>query len=234
MDIIARIHNAYADTFGIPRQTGLVQALTSQIVFEPPYRSIDAIRGIEGFDYLWLIWQFSENLLQQEGKNEENRNTAHLTVRPPRLGGNERLGVFATRSPFRPNALGLSSVRLIQVDHNASEGPVLYVAGADLMNGTPIFDIKPYIPYADSHPNARGGFASQAPKPTLKVLCDDKLLHVLSNPNLRSSLLELLSLDPRPPYQHDPNRIYGFLFADHEIHFRVNDTSQELTITAIT
>lgn len=230
MDVIARIRNAYTDIFGIPRQTGLVEELTSQIVFEPAFRSVDAVRGIEGFDYIWLIWQFSQNLPSQHNGDAA---ATHLTVRPPRLGGNQRLGVFATRSPFRPNALGLSSVRLLKVDYSASESPILYVAGADLMNGTPIFDIKPYIPYADAHPDARGGFASQAPQPILQVLCDTRMLDVFTDTQLRDSLLCLLSLDPRPPYQHDPDRIYGFMFGGHDIHFRVNDATKELTILEI-
>lgn len=230
MDVIARIHNAYTDKFGIPRQTGLVDELTSQIVFEPAYRSADAIRGIEDFDYLWLIWQFSKNL---PSRQDNAPLAAHLTVRPPRLGGNLRLGVFATRSPFRPNALGLSSVRLLKVEYGTDESPILYVAGADLMDNTPILDIKPYIPYADSHPDAKGGFAGQAPHPTLQVLCNNKILHAITDVQLQNSLMHLLSLDPRPPYQRDPHRIYGFLFGGHTVRFRVNDEAKELTILEI-
>ncbi len=164
---IAVVHNDYTEKFGIPRQAGLVQETVSRLVFEPPYRVAEALRGIEEFDYLWLIWQFSANV--------DTAAEWSPTVRPLRLGGNRRLCVFATRSPFRPNALGLSSVRLLRVEWQTSQGPVLHLAGADLMDGTPVYDIKPYIPYADAHPGAKGGFAGEAPKPVLQVCCREEL-----------------------------------------------------------
>ncbi len=209
---IAVVHNDYTEKFGIPRQAGLVQEMESRLVFEPPYRVAEALRGIEEFDYLWLIWQFSANVSAAEEWSP--------TVRPPRLGGNRRLGVFATRSPFRPNALGLSSVRLLKVDWQTSQGPVIHIAGADLMDGTPVYDIKPYIPYADAHPEAKGGFASEAPQPTLQVCCAEELLQPLEVPQ-RRNLLSLLALDPRPSYKTNSDKVYGFLFAGHEVRFSV-------------
>ena len=207
MEYIAKIHSAFPEKFGIPRQSGLVEELRSEIVFEEKYRNPDALRGIEQFSHLWLIWEFSE----------AKRGTWSPTVRPPRLGGNERLGVFATRSPFRPNPIGLSCVRLMAVD---PEKMRLVVSGADLMDGTPIFDIKPYIPYADSHPNAIGGFAQEAPKAVLEVHCTPELLLKLPETQ-RASLMAVLALDPRPSYQSDPERIYGMDFAGFRIRFRV-------------
>ncbi|MDY5968943.1 MAG: tRNA (N6-threonylcarbamoyladenosine(37)-N6)-methyltransferase TrmO [Bacteroidales bacterium] len=211
MEPIAHIENDYDDKFGIPRQSGLVTELSSIIVFEPTYRIPEALREIETFDYIWLIWQFNQNL----------RDEWSPTVRPPRLGGNQRVGVFASRSPFRPNGLGLSSVRLLGVERKEDRGDVLWVAGADLMNGTPIFDIKPYIPYTDSHPEARAGFAPERPKQKLHVNCPPTLLSVLPDDERRHNLLQILSLDPRPPYQDDLEKMYGFVFAKHEIRFRV-------------
>ena len=211
MTPIAYIRSPFTEKFGIPRQSNVVDSLESFVVFEPEYRLADALRGIEDFDYLWLIWQFSENV--DAGWTP--------TVRPPRLGGNRRLGVFATRSPFRPNALGLSSVRLLEVVIDVSEGPLLRIGGADLMDGTPIFDVKPYIPYTDAHPDARSGFAPSAPQRCLEVHCPDNLLNIIPEP-LRHPLIEALSLDPRPSYHNDPSRIYGMKFHSFDVKFKVS------------
>lgn len=220
MHIIARIRSDFPTKFGIPRQSGLADA-PARIVFEAPYRSADALRGIEGFTHLWLIWQFSEAV--REGWSP--------TVRPPKLGGNKRIGVFATRSPFRPNAIGLSSVRLTGVDLHTAEGPVIYVSGADLMDGTPIFDIKPYLAYTDAHPDAAGGFALQSKEGVLTVECAPALLEVLSEER-RQALLSILAQDPRPGYQHEPERVYGFPFAGFEVRFTVaGDTLTVLSIS---
>ncbi len=210
MNIIARIHNDFSDKFGIPRQSGMVEELEARIVFEPEYRNRDALRGLEGFSHLWLIWYFSENV----------RDGWSPTVRPPRLGGNERMGVFATRSPFRPNEIGLSSVKLLRVQKEPELGAVLYVAGADLMDGTPILDIKPYLPHVDSHPEATGGFTSDYQKYCLQVECPDILLHQIPLEK-RQALLGVLAQDPRPAYQNDPARVYGMNFAGYEVKFRV-------------
>lgn len=212
MNIIARIRTDFPSKFGIPRQSGVVAELKGRIVFEPEYRNEDALRGIEGFSHLWLIWQFSENV--REGWSP--------TVRPPILGGNTRVGVFATRSPFRPNSIGLSSVKLEKVETNTSEGPVLTVSGADLMDGTPILDIKPYIPYADSHPEATEGFRSGGWNRMLEVVIPPKLLEKVPVEQ-REALLGVLQNDPRPSYHHDPERVYGFSFGKMEIKFSVND-----------
>ena len=211
MKVIARIHSDFPEKFGIPRQSGLVPALRAKIVFEPEYRNPDALRGIEGFSHLWLIWQFSAAV----------RDTWSPTVRPPRLGGNERVGVFATRSPFRPNAIGLSCVKLEGVRHEDGFGDVLIVAGADLMDGTPIYDIKPYLPYADCKPEASGGFAPQRGK-TLAVDFPAELLSRVPE-DKRDALTGVLAQDPRPHYQSDPQRIYGMAFAGLEVRFRVAD-----------
>ena len=208
---IARIENDYTTKFGVPRQSGLVPSLRSRIVFEGEYRDPEALRGIEGFSHLWLIWGFSE---VPAGKWS-------ATVRPPRLGGNRRLGVFATRSPFRPNALGLSCVRLEAVQTLPELGPVLEVSGADLMNGTPIFDIKPYLPYADVIQDDAGGFAAEAPQP-LALDFPAPLLEQVP-PEKRASLMGVLRLDPRPPYQNDPKRVYTMIFGDQDIRFTVRD-----------
>ncbi len=220
MKSIARIRSDFPTKFGIPRQSGLVQALRSTVVFEPEYRNPDALRGLEGFDYIWLIWQFSASV----------REDWSPTVRPPRLGGNVRMGVFATRSPFRPNPIGLSSVRLEQIELHPELGPLLHVTGADLMDGTPILDIKPYVPYADSHPEAAGGFAGPDGGPTLEVLVPEELLSRVP-PDKREALLGVLSHDPRPPYQQDPDRVYGLDFAGLNIRFSVRD--QILTVRAL-
>ena len=208
---IARVRSDFQTKFGIPRQSGLVEELESRVVFEPEFRNPDALRGIEGFSHLWLIWQFSAAV----------RGGWSPTVRPPRLGGNARMGVFATRSPFRPNPIGLSCVRLLGVEHGA-EGPVLRVAGADLMDGTPILDIKPYLPYVDCRPEAVGGFAPAAPEQRLTVECPPELLATLPEGS-RAALLGVLAEDPRPAYQNDPERVYGFGFAGLEVKFSVAD-----------
>ena len=210
MKIIARIRSDFPDKFGIPRQSGLVEALGGTVVFEPAYRSPDALRGLESFSHIWLLWYFSRSA----------RAEWSPTVRPPRLGGNERMGVFATRSPFRPSPIGLSCVRLEGVELHTEQGPVLRVSGADLMDGTPILDIKPYLPYADCRPEAAGGFAGAAPEGRLEVECPPQLLERLS-PRQRRALLEVLSLDPRPPYQRDPERVYGMGFAGLQVRFTV-------------
>ena len=210
MHVVARIRSDFPAKFGIPRQSGLVEELRAAVVFEPEYRDPAALRGLEGFTHIWLIWQFSENL--REGWSP--------TVRPPRLGGNERMGVFATRSPFRPNPIGLSCVRLLGVEQDRDLGPVLAVAGADLMDGTPILDVKPYIPYADSHPEASGGFTGNTGGPTLAVVFPPELLERVPE-DKRAALTGVLARDPRPPYQHDPDRVYGMAFAGLEVRFTV-------------
>lgn len=211
MKQIAHIESVYKSKFGVPRQAGLVD-IEAQIVFEKEYRVVEAVRGLEEFDYVWLIWGF--HLVEREGWSP--------TVRPPRLGGNKRMGVFATRSPFRPNPLGLSSVRLLRVDVESDNSPVLYITGADLVDGTPIYDIKPYIPYADSHPDACGGFAQQAPEKVLSVVIPDSLRQQLPD-TMQATLQETISLDPRPHYQDDPQRIYSMSFDRWEVKFRVAD-----------
>ncbi len=210
INIIARMHSDFATKFGIPRQSGLVEELRSTIVFEPEYRNPEALRGIGEFSHLWLIWQFSEAV----------RDSWSPTVRPPRLGGNTRMGVFATRSPFRPNHLGLSSVRLLGVEHTKEYGTVLHVGGADLMDGTPIFDIKPYIPYGDCHPDAAGGFTDRAGEFLLKVDFPPALLAKLPA-DKREAAAAVLSHDPRPSYQRKPGRVYGLTFAGYDIRFTV-------------
>lgn len=208
---VARMRSDFATKFGIPRQSGLVADLRSTIVFEPKYRNPEALRGIEGYDYLWLIWQFSEAVREEWSP----------TVRPPRLGGNARMGVFATRSPFRPNSLGLSCVRLLEVEHTQEFGTVLHVGGADLMDGTPIFDVKPYVPYADSHPDAKGGFTDGAGEYLLQVDFPQTLLKKLPEEK-RSAAVGVLSHDPRPSYQRKPGRVYGLNFAGWDIRFTVD------------
>lgn len=210
MQIIARMKSDFPSKFGIPRQSGLVKELRSTIVFEPEFRNADALRGLENFSHLWLIWQFSEAV----------RNSWSPTVRPPRLGGNTRMGVFATRSPFRPNAIGLSSVQILGIEKTASYGTVIHVAGADLMDTTPILDIKPYVPYSDCHPDATGGFTDTVDSFLLEVDFPDELLHIIPQ-NKQAALISLLSHDPRPPYQSDNDRIYGLSFAGYDIQFKV-------------
>ncbi len=210
LKIIARIRSDFPTKFGIPRQSGLVESIRARIVFEPPYRNPDTLRGLEGFSHIWLIWEFSQAV----------RSDWSPTVRPPRLGGNTRMGVFATRSPFRPNPIGLSSVRLEEISLHGPEGPTLVVSGADLMDGTPIFDIKPYVPYADSHPEAAGGFASVRAEPSLQVEFPPELLTKVPE-DRRAALEGVLALDPRPSYQNQPSRVYGMEFAGLEIRFTV-------------
>lgn len=217
--IIARIRTDFPTKFGIPRQSGLAD-VPARIVFEPEYRNADALRGIEEYSHLWLIWQFSEAV----------RDTWSPTVRPPKLGGNRRVGVFATRSPFRPNAIGLSSVRLHRVEYGTSEGAVLHISGADLMDGTPILDIKPYLPYTDSHPDATGGFADDASPRTVTVDLPPALLGAMPA-QTQAELLAVLRHDPRPAYQHDPGRIYGMTFAGYEVRFSVD--GDRLTVLSI-
>lgn len=209
MNQIAHIETPFREKFGVPRQSGLVD-YEARVVFESDYRVAEAVRGLEEFDYIWLIWKF----------HLAERQRWSPTVRPPRLGGNRRVGVFATRSPFRPNPIGLSCVRLLRVEYNGTLGPVLTVEGADLVDGTPIFDIKPYLPYADSHPDARGGFAQQRPQALLKVVDDHGLLQGMPE-DRRRTIEQALSLDPRPHYQHDPQRIYSMTFGQDEVRFRV-------------
>ena len=219
--VIARMKSDFPTKFGIPRQSGLVEELHSTIIFEPEFRNPDALRGIEEFSHIWLIWQFSEAVRQEWSP----------TVRPPRLGGNTRMGVFATRSPFRPNNLGLSSVKLLGVEHTKEYGTVLHVAGADLMDGTPIFDIKPYIPYGDAHPDASGGFTDQAKDFILKVQFPQHLLDKIPQ-DKQAAAIGVLSHDPRPSYQKQADRIYGLNFAGFDIRFQVNgDTLTVLEVT---
>jgi len=217
--IIARIKSDYHEKFGIPRQSGLVQSMRSIIRFEPEFRNAEALRGLEGFSHLWIVWIFSENI----------RETWSPTVRPPRLGGNKRLGVFATRSSFRPNPIALSCVKIEQINIDGAEGPEIIVSGADLLDGTPIVDIKPYLPYADAHPEAVGGFADTVLRNKIHVKESD-VLNKLS-PEKRTALIEILEQDPRPAYQNNPDRIYGFSFADSEIKFKV--AGDELEVVSI-
>ena len=221
IQVIARMRSDFPTKYGIPRQSGLVEELRSTIVFEQEFRNADALRGIAGYSHLWLIWQFSEAV----------RTEWSPTVRPPRLGGNTRMGVFATRSPFRPNSLGLSSVRLLGVEQTENEGMVIHVAGADLMDGTPIFDIKPYIPYGDCHPDATGGFTDTAGEFLLNVDFPEELLQKLPEEK-RSAAIGVLSHDPRPSYQRKPDRIYGLNFAGFDIRFKVTDDN--LTVIEVT
>ena len=212
-NIIAHIETDFTTKFGVPRQSGLIPELEGRIVFEPEYRVADALRGLEGYSHLWLIWEFSEVTTPHSFKP---------TVRPPRLGGNVRMGVFATRSPFRPNPIGLSSVEISRIELNTPDGPIIYIKGADLMNGTPILDIKPYLPFTDSHPEARGGFtdqtrAQEALTPVIPQCVLDKF-----SAKQQAALAQVLSQDPRPHYQDDPERVYGLSFAGHDIHFRVD------------
>ena len=221
IQVIARMCSDFPTKFGIPRQSGLVNELESTIVFEPEFQNSDTLRGIEGYSHLWIIWQFSQAVRQDWSP----------TVRPPRLGGNIRMGVFATRSPFRPNNLGLSCVRLLSVEQTERDGTVLHVAGADLMDGTPIFDIKPYIPYSDAFPNAVGGFTDTADDFLLDVSFPS---HLLSRLPMRKqqAAIGVLSHDPRPSYQKKPDRIYGLTFAGFDIRFTVNEKT--LTVIDVT
>lgn len=218
MKVIAKIKTDFPEKFGIPRQSGLTDSLAT-IIFEPEYRNDEALRGIEGFSHLWLIWEFSE----------AKRDSWSPTVRPPRLGGNKRMGVFATRSPFRPNPIGLSSVKLIGLE-KSKQGTVLIVSGADLLDGTPIYDIKPYLPFTDSHPDALGGFADEKKNYSLKVECEEKLLSVIPNNKIKP-LMDILSGDPRPQYIDDSERIYGMKYGEFEVKFNVD--ADILTVKSI-
>ncbi len=215
--VIAHFRSPFKSKFGIPKQAGLVADLEGEIVFEPEYRNADALRGIEGFDFLWLIWEFSAN-----------RHAAKSpVVRPPVLGGNEKVGVFATRSPFRPNNIGLSSVRLSSVEWESSRGPVIHVKGADLMDGTPIYDIKPYVVYADCHPDARSGFVDERKWDKLRVEIPDTVKTYLLSQGLTDAklavLVEVLAQDPRPHYQKNPDKVYGMPYEGLDVHFRVKE-----------
>ncbi|MBO4841463.1 MAG: tRNA (N6-threonylcarbamoyladenosine(37)-N6)-methyltransferase TrmO [Bacteroidaceae bacterium] len=214
MKIVAKIHTDFKTKFGVPRQSGLVKELKGRIVFEPEYRNAEALRGLEGFSHIWLLWDFSE--AHRDGESWSP------TVRPPRLGGNQRMGVWATRSPFRPNNIGLSSVRISKIDLHTPEGPVIEVEGADLMDGTPILDIKPYLPFTDSHPDAKGGFAEEQNQKTepLKVEIPSDIEKLFDAEKLKA-LRGVLAADPRPHYQQDPERIYALEFADWEVKFQV-------------
>jgi tRNA-Thr(GGU) m(6)t(6)A37 methyltransferase TsaA len=211
LKIIAHIETDFPEKFGIPRQSGLVAELKGTIVFEPEYRNPDALKGIDGYDYLWLLWKFEV----------PNKNGWSATVKPPRLGGNTPMGVFATRSPFRPNSIGLSSVRLESVELTSDRGPLLHVSGVDLRDQTPIYDIKPYLPYVDSHPEARGGFADDVKDYELRVEFPEDLLEAFPKEKQRA-IIEVLKQDPRPSYQNDPERRYGVSFAGYDVHFTVD------------
>ncbi len=221
MEIIARVRTDFPSKFGIPRQSGLVPSLRGRIVLEPEYRNIDALRGLEGFSHIWLIWQFSE----------ARRSTWSPTVRPPRLGGDKRMGVFATRSPFRPNGIGLSSVELLRIEAQTEQGPVLHVGGIDLLDNTPLYDIKPYLSYTDSHPQATAGFVGEAEKEALQVDFPHPLLAMIP-PSHHQALLGILAQDPRPRYQEDPARVYGLGFANFNIQFTVRENC--LAVCAVT
>lgn len=260
MKTIARIYNDLNEKFGVPRQSGMAEHVMSRIVFEPEYRDPNACRGLEEYSHIWLIWEFSENKKGRRragGQGEVHRDWSP-TVRPPRLGGNTRVGVFATRSPFRPNPVGLSCVKLESVDLVTEDGPVLYVSGADLMNDTPIYDIKPYLPYVDSHPEAAGSFSERKKDYRLQVVIPETIREQLErvflqdvckqNPHMKKTaaedlyapcfpedkikgLTEILSMDPRPSYQDDPERIYGMDYAGHNIRFKV--ACEVLTVVEI-
>ena len=210
---IAYIRTSFPEKFGIPRQSGLASNLKARVVFEPQYRNADAVRGLEGFSHIWLIWEFSAN----------RKSGWQPTVRPPRLGGNAHMGVFATRSPFRPNPLGLSCVELEGIDADAADGPVLVVRGADLMDGTPVYDIKPYIKYADSRPHALCGYVEKLHECRLKVVIPSEMADGIMDKSIMPSLVEVLQLDPRPSYHDDPERIYGLSFEGLNVRFRVSD-----------
>lgn len=216
MKPVAYFRSPFGSKFGIPRQAGVVADVRGCIVLDKEYRTADAVRGMEEFDYLWLIWGFSAN----------KHGATGVTVRPPRLGGNKQMGVFATRSPFRPNPIGLSSVRIDHIDYGCPDAPVIHVLGADLMDGTPIYDIKPYIPYTDAHPEARGGFTDTTEWQPLEVVVPEELL-----PNVPEQLLKILAQDPRPHYHNDPTRIYGMPFDGKDVRFRVD--GKVLTIVEI-
>ena len=213
IDVIAHIRTDFNTKFGIPRQSGIIDSLKAEIRFTPKYRDPSALRGLEGFSHLWLIWEFSEAIREEWSP----------TIRPPRLGGNKRMGVFATRSPFRPNPMGLSCVRIESIDLNTPDGPVIRVTGADLMDGTPIYDIKPYVPYADCHPDALGGFSDDVREYALEVDFPEDLLARMPE-DKRTAIIEVLAQDPRPGYRHnDPDRVFGVAFAGYDIRFKVEE-----------
>lgn len=218
MTPIAHFHSAFPTKFGIPRQSGIVAELRGRIVFEPPYRNMDALRGLDGFDYLWILWEFSAN----KSREERGATSWQPTVRPPLLGGNTQMGVFATRSPYRPNPIGLSSVRIERIELSLTEGPVIHVLGADLMDGTPIYDIKPYVTYADCHPDARSGFVDERRWQELAVAFPLHL-QALIKPESLEALTRVLALDPRPQYQDNPEKVYGMPYEGYDIRFTVTD-----------
>ena len=218
---VAHTESDFQEKFGIPRQSGLASSVRSRVVFEPEYRDANALKGLEGYSHIWLIWMFSGT----------DRGKWSPTVRPPRLGGDARMGVFATRSPFRPNPVGLSCVRLESIERDTPQGPVIHVSGIDMLDGTPVFDIKPYQPATEAHPQARAGFTKDYAGYRLCVHCPQDLLQIVPD-GVREGLLETLSLDPRPGYQHDEERIYGISYAGYNVQFRVS--GQELTVIAIT
>lgn len=220
---IAHIRTQFPEKFGIPRQSGLASSLRGTVVFEKEYRNPDALRGLDGFSHIWLIWEFSAN--------PDHGDRWQPTVRPPRMGGNERMGVFATRSPFRPNPLGLSCVEIESIDLDSSEGPLIHVRGADLMDGTPIFDIKPYIKYADSRPHARCGYVDNLSERSLKVVIPETVSSMIQDKGILPALVETLQLDPRPSFHDDSARIYGLSFAGYNVCFKVSDGV--LTVTEI-
>lgn len=220
LKVIAKIKTGFPEKFGIPRQSGMVENTVAEIVFEPEYRNSDAVRGLEGFSHIWLIWQFSESV--REGWSP--------TVRPPRLGGNTRMGVFATRSPFRPNELGLSSVRLLKIEISKTRGPVLFVSGADLLDGTPIFDIKPYLKFTDSHTDATDGFTESYSEYKLDVVFPEDQKQGIE-PGVLESLTDILAADPRPSYQNDPDRSYGLCYSGYEVKFSVD--GEVLTVKSV-
>ena len=226
MHIIAHVYNDYSTKFGVPRQSGLVQEVESRVVFEPEYRVAEALRGIEDFSHLWLIWGF-----HQAKRAGDEPDAWQPTVRPPRLGGNTRMGVFATRSPFRPNPIGLSCVKLLRVEADPQLGHVLVVSGADMMDGTPVYDVKPYLPYADCQVEATGGFTDQTQKRQVEVVIPAEAEACIP-PEKLEGLRGVLRQDPRPAYHHDPERVYGFAFADMDVHFQVKDGV--LTVTEVT
>ena len=220
MKIIARIFTPYKEKFGIPRQSGIANSIISKIVFSPEYRRKEAFTGLSGYSHIWVIWKFSE----------AEREEFSPTVRPPRLGGNKRMGVFATRSPFRPNPIGLSSLELVEIRETESEGTVLFVKGADMLDGTPIYDIKPYLPFTDSHPDAKAGFAEEVFDYSLKVDFPDRFIALISE-EYREPIMKILAEDPRPSYKKKSDKEYGMLFADYEIFFVVKD--ELLTVTRV-
>lgn len=224
MVTVAHIETNLSGKFGVPRQSGVSSTLTGRIVFEPEFRNPEALRGLDGFSHIWLIWEFSEAVRPGE--------QPPVTVRPPRLGGNTRMGVFATRSPFRPNNLGLTVVKIESIDLGAPDGPVITVSGVDLMDGTPIFDIKPYIPYADSVPDAKGGYTDHLPDLTLQVNFPEELLQKIPEDS-REELTGILQHDPRPQYQSQPDRVYGLTYLGMDIRFQIDDTTKTLTVVEI-